>query len=166
MELYHNGKPIFNTVPSLPIREMTQEQFDTASEDEKQGIVITNRHVGISFDYCEEYDTEIDECKWHVRKWSNGYCELMGEKEYTNLIVETQYGSLYQMYERIKGVTFPVSLIQKCTLQETVTGDYGVLPLFYTVDSLNRSSDFNLVRSTGVSSVTVILHIYLTGRWK
>lgn len=61
----------------------------------------------------EEYDTKIGSCNWHVRKWSNGYCEFIGWTDTIKTRSEpSKLGENY-MAGTIDKYQFPFKLLKK-----------------------------------------------------
>ena len=66
-----------------PVKPLTQGEYDGLSEEEKQAeaVYLVDEPpwtpVPLSI---QEYDTEDG---WHVRKWSDGYVEMIYKKSHT-----------------------------------------------------------------------------------
>lgn len=114
----------------------------------------------------EEYDT--DDGVWHVRKWSSGYCELLGKKRYTGLNVATPWGSGYTLSSAIGGIMFPFPLIEKYNEQNSLC-DCSTTAILSSVTSgngLTQTDTVGVTRLSAVNNLSLTLLIYVTGRWK
>lgn len=165
---------------SLPVKYATQEEYNDLSEKDKKGkiyIVSTNSSPILQGTEIEEYDTTVDGCDWHVRKWSNGYCELLGRKTYFGLSLNNPWGETgcFTSVE-LNGPQFPFVLIEKYTeLVEPDENHVGadkscssiIIPAatFHTY-RLDRGRTFVFLRQTSVVDRSIDTFWQVTGRWK
>lgn len=169
---------------------LTQEEFDALPEEKRNhGIyIVTTDGDPLAGLEIEEYDTTVDGCQWHVRKWSNGYIEMSGRKDYRDIPIDTFSGqfSYNSANYPIGLVTFPVPLIKKYS--EIIDIDnYGgtsnariafigkwpntTVGGNATWDALTTSSRIRIyqVAPMDYNTTTYIsdtLVIFVTGRWK
>lgn len=145
-------------------------------------IVINGEAVelGGAINNVEEYDTETGGTQWHIRKWSNGYCEFMGKKQFSNIPITTAFGeSLFlasnitgsSTSTQISGIPLPFALTEKITEQVTIANATATLGLLGGVpgssyNPLTTVGFYNVFRGIKADAVSFVLEIYVFGRWK
>ena len=127
-------------------------------------------------DKVQEYDTTVDGCDWHVRKWSNGYCELSGLKRYKNIpmtSLSTIWTNWYAITNvRLKTAKFPFNLVKKyhdfAQIVRPYSGDEFVFLMPYALYNISLDQTQELVAYYGrpSNSVNFSIYYYVTGRWK
>lgn len=153
---------------------MSQEEFDAIpSEKQNHGLYIVRGEgqplQGVTI---EEYDTTVDGCDWHVRKWSNGYCEFNGRKLYSGINIDSQWGALYvQTDTRLSGAKFPFQLasIYDKNMTAITKGAGGLLVMPAPNSSYVETIEFppfSVIRGITASNVSFYLNCHVTGRWK
>lgn len=119
----------------------------------------------------EEYDTTVDGCDWHVRKWSNGYVEMSGIKWYSKIPIKIEWGNLY-VSDSLDGFKFPISLVKKYDERLEVVHKTSytsiVFPVFSTlpVNSLEATPYIVAYRGASDAGASFGLTVSITGRWK
>lgn len=152
----------FNALP--PEKQNRGVYFVDSPDQSLQGVTI------------EEYDTEVDNCQWHVRKWSNGYVEFMGMCEYQNVSMTSSYITdfLYNS-EVLTGVRFPFALtkkyVEEVRILNALNGNNNaalILTSYGTNVALQkqRLNSFRVVWHTKSENINFTLSAYVTGRWK
>lgn len=151
---------------------MSQEEFDTlSSEKQNHGLYIVRGEgqplQGVEI---EEYDTTVDGCDWHVRKWSNGYCELYGKVEYPSFACTKEWGSCFNG-TATRGPLYPfdLKLVYKSQILLESSKNAGILfPLNSTGanDPLKGSLSFNIFRPNSATLSDLVVVFHTVGRWK
>lgn len=148
--------------------------------------LYTSRPVNMAVLYCikavdsqtrlmnpvEEYDTTVGDCDWHVKKWTNGYCEFMGKRYLENLKITYNSGSWYSSDgpdSLFSGSMFPFALVKKYVECNSIESDINWLSFligdrFY--DPLVGSSKINFISPSSITNVKCVVNIFVTGRWK
>lgn len=171
-------------------RIIKQEDFDALPEEKRNhGLyIVTTDGEPLAGLEIEEYDTTVDGCQWHVRKWSNGYIEMSGRKDYRDIPIDTFSGqfSFNGLNHPIGLVTFPSPLIKKYSeiididnyggdsnARIAVIGKWPNTNIGgnATWDALTTSSRIRLYQVVPtnydtISYISVTLVIFVTGRWK
>lgn len=160
---------------TVPTKGVTKEEFDQMSNEEKKGHIIVIDEspfipVGTSL---QEYDTEIDGCNWHVRKYSNGYVEMSGIKNLGSISYNVESSAIKGMYSCGEQglIKYPIVLTKKyCEIDAGVSnnpGGYIILTMQggKTDDFLIRSNRLFLLREA-TTAVNTDIHVFVTGRWK
>lgn len=155
---------------------------EDSTDGEEIPAAYTSRPVNMAVLYCikavdrqtvyetfEEYDTTVDGCDWHVRKWSNGYCEMFGKKSYL-VNVTSNWDSFYGDDTTVGGygsLPFPFPMTEIYNEQDSIDSPDTSLGIFYNDRTqLNCSRSIRIFKNVSVSNQNIVLHIYITGRWK
>lgn len=124
--------------------------------------------AGTSIDI-EEYDTDDG---WHVRKWSDGYIEMIGSFECTFVPSDWSInGNIHSLStSKIPIHQYPVELnrIYSETL-EMSSYDMAITVSQYSREHDNETKRYALFRSTtmeGDYTATFTFTYFVTGRWK
>lgn len=118
----------------------------------------------------EEYDTVVGVGNWHVRKWSNGYCELSGTKRYTGMNITNYSNGWYSQTSYPSIGTLPFPLVKKYIEIDTAscrTAD-AVIYAVQTVPA-NELTNANIVYPVSnrfLPNMAIELSCYITGLWK
>lgn len=165
---------------AIPVNDvMSQEDFDALPEEKRNRGLYLIRGNGqlLQGVEIEEYDTTVDDCDWHVRKWSNGYCEFSGVKQYDGININISWGPLYAQDSSLTNTYFTLPF----KLQKKYSENIGIIRSNdksssatvllahhspFGFDELSRSAAFSFLRPAIGNSITVIVSIYVTGRWK
>lgn len=156
---------------------MTQQEYDALPPEKRnRGVYFIDEKShplrGVTI---EEYDTITSGCDWHVRKWSNGYCELLGKQLLSNISIINSWGSTgLFITDAIDGPEFPVVLTEKyteITQPDSSHFSNGIATFILTngsntPDSLSKGRLFHLLRHTSSESKTVRIFWQITGQWK
>lgn len=179
------------------LAEFFEEQFGSKSHFGGDGETtfnvpdMSNPSVNTPILYCikaietgpsiEEYDTVVDSCNWHVRKWGNGYCEFLGSKVYSNVDLNTPWGSsgLYSSSTGQAGPSFPFKLVKKYIETQhpdsnhigdnaQSSGGLIVTSGSYTMEeeTLNKANNFIFIRQTTQLNRSIRVYFYICGLWK
>lgn len=151
---------------------ISQEDFDALPpEKQNHGVyVIRGKDQPLAGVEIEEYDTTVDGCDWHVRKWSNGYVEFIGEKTYPSIPCNSPWGSLY-ITDQTEGPLYPFTLVKVYeTTASLESSNYDGIPFFrYNYnknDNLTAAISFRLFRPNVATITDVIMTYRISGRWK
>lgn len=162
---------------SQPVKgPINKEDYDKLSDDEKKSLYIVDEPEWTPTTLeIQEYDQTASGVKWHVRKWSNGYVEFVGLLSIAGVHVDGAFGTLYESSAQ-GPYNLPFNLEEKYNEQATIIKAYnpsssGAAGLFlYTfsrTESTSQTSTYCLARpKSGLTSLTVKLSFYITGRWK
>lgn len=179
----------------MPTKSLTTAEYNALSEEEKMvdvqyiitddngdggyggGITIEQVNEAIdaaisSIPTVEEYDTYDG---WHVRKWANGYVELM--KKVTISVplsswVNAGAGDFVYSIGIIPAQTFPFVLQKKyyenCSLMYTALWGGLVHPSGdMPSDLLNKTNTYTMLKYSKPSyNLTNSVSFYVTGLWK
>lgn len=158
---------------AVPTKGVTKEEFDQMSDDEKKGhIIVTDEPpfapVGI---FLQEYDAEIDSCNWHVRKYSNGYCELTGRKKFVGMDFTRASNSITGLYlspsEPEISFTFPLELVKNYSeIISASCKDSTVWCTRIREPSLLHTAPIGICTTGSKTNQTVFVDISVSGRWK
>lgn len=189
---YFNGQPLFsggNTnvtfgdtliekdgvieVTNPVHRVISQEDFDALPAEEKNSGLYVVRGNGqtLSGIEIEEYDAIVDDCDWHVRKWSNGYVEMSGAKWYSGIVATSKWGEIYQS-DSFSGPMLPLTLSKKYRESANIINKEGyVHAAFISVSSgnfpnLSKISSFRVYRAVSSPTINFGVNWIVTGRWK
>lgn len=166
---YDTSSPIQNTC-------MRVTASSAASETMRQ--YYTSRPVNMAVLYCikvtesvqnsiDEYDTEDG---WHVRKWADGYAEMVGS--FTRTVSKSSWapwGNIYSVpYGIIPLYSYPISLsVIYSEVLDITPGESVVVVTCGTRESNNKTKNYGLCRGTAFSTdVDLKLNYVVTGRWK
>jgi len=153
-----------------PVKPLTKAEYDGLSEDEKQAeavyLVDEPPWTPIPLSI-QEYDTEDG---WHVRKWADGYLELLADKS-KNI---GAWGSITPgvTYSQFDSMPLPFPLVKK---YETHVAAFDKGTSGAAVTALQKGAHFDLLDALGplwlISFSTpppslVGITIKITGRWK
>lgn len=165
---------------AIPVKQVSQSEYNEMSEDEKEqeAVYLVDEPpflpVSVSI---QEYDTEIDGCQWHVRKWSDGYIDMFGKKHY-KMPVSTAFGSLYRSNGVVGNEVLPVHLIQKygehdvLSTDISVSASLSVAPRTTTIvdlkdwNELTRTNASIIMTVSNQSNVEGPVFFHVFGRWK
>lgn len=149
-----------------------KEDYDRLSKDEKKGVYIVEEPNWETVPLeIQEYDTIVNDCDWHVRKWSNGYCELSGMKVYPNVAFNRSWNNMY-VPNSLEGfsVNFPIILLKKYSENVKILRSGSSL---FTLSSEAYSDYQNLDRIDRISfacwsaiTTSIVLSFHVTGCWK
>lgn len=168
-----------------PYRSLPNSAATVMDNGDSPGLSYTPRPVNVAVLYCikavdpstgimEEYDTEIENCRWHVRKYINGYVEMIGNADYSGILFSTNWpwGYIQSFYDMYGGFAFPVKLVEKYSEQSTVYPASGSPTLTAWASSwegeskpLERCRDVLVVSSLNTTA-DFSMTINVTGRWK
>lgn len=125
----------------------------------------------------EEYDETVSDVEWHVRKWSNGFCELMASIP-TKEITESSWSNvnsanvLYYVDYATGTSTklLPVTLKKRFSFNFSVSGDNNIQNGTWCTTStkyniLKYIPTFCLYRHNAKAG-TWVIQIDITGLWK
>lgn len=154
---------------------VTPLEYNNMSDEERNhGVFIihgVDEHpvYGLTI---EEYDTVVDECNWHVRKWSNGYVELFGRKSY-NLDITTEWVVGYNWHRSdatIGVLKYPFPLVEIYN-ENAIANNSNIATLVVTVPNnqlslLEYTSPLLAIRPFSTPDVSFVLNVSVTGRWK
>lgn len=148
------------------------------------GQRFTSRPVNMAVLYCikaidsqtvyetiEEYDTTVDDCEWHVRKWSNGLCEFMGNAKYTGIDITNPSGSIYTASADniLNGIRFPIPLKEKYVENVNISDCTSwIFPMFgnRVYNPFEGSPRIVLATYGAKSDCHCTVQIFVIGRWK
>lgn len=155
-----------NISKGIPTKYLTKQQFADLSEEEKMADVLyivdeppwTPTTISI-----QEYDTG----SWHVRKYSDGYVEMVYEITTSSL---TGYNSYAHLIDP-NSIAYPVQLIRRCSISSSIFGRGKVAvfpqlgddptPLTYIPNLNIAAAQENLSNFNGFT-----IDVMITGRWK
>lgn len=158
---------------ATPVQPFTQEQYEKLTDDEKQKSMLclvdeppwypTTLSV-------QEYDTTTDDgVEWHVRKWSDGYVEMSGFKNYGKLVLEYSGNVIYIAY--ISGMKYPFSL--STIYSKNFFASAQTYLLFISEASrsgtgmdLEKTETLALMNFKNLTVNDCCVTVYITGRWK
>lgn len=158
---------------SMPVNGvMFQEAFDALPpEKQNRGLyVVRGEGQPLQGVEIEEYDTNVDGCDWHVRKWSNGYVEMMGIVQLPNTSL-TAWGPLYQ-YTYTTKHKLPVTLTKMYLFDAGNIGLNGDSSAYITMVGgrfdweQGTTPDIAIVRPAQSTTVNKYLTYHITGSWK
>ena len=141
-----------------PVKPLTKAAYDGLSKEEKQAeavyLVDEPPWTPIPLSI-QEYDTEDG---WHVRKWSDGYCELSCIYEH-NVTSWTQGAAIW--FTNAFVLNTPLPLISSYSVS---VAPIRLKWVWLMTGDIDRSFVFvsNIPRDNGIYKVS----IYITGRWK
>lgn len=115
----------------------------------------------------DEYDTEDG---WHVRKWADGYVEMIGSFTY-NLLASSwhTWGSVYSVSTDVLPLyPYPISLsVIYSEVLDVAPGESAVIITCGIRESNNKTKHYGFCRGTAFGSNTNLkLNYIVTGRWK
>lgn len=118
--------------------------------------------------YIEEYDTDDG---WHVRKWSDGYVEMIGVFEHTVKSSDwTEWGNIYVVSSaKFPMYSYPIALASIYSEAFSVNyPDGGAAAITHsTRESLNKTKRYGLIRGLlDGADRKFVLNYFVTGRWK
>lgn len=117
--------------------------------------------------YIEEYDTSDG---WHVRKWSDGYVEMVGVFEHTLKASDwTPWGNMYSVGSKIPIYSYPIALASIYSEVLSVNYPDGKAAAITqgTRESLNKTKLYGLIRGIpDDGDRKLVLNYFVTGRWK
>lgn len=153
-----------------PVKPLTKAAYDGLSEEEKQAeaVYLVDEPpwtpVPLSI---QEYDTEDG---WHVRRWSDGYVEMILETT-TNpsnwLLLTTNI-----RYDTLTSINLPFSLVKRYKTDANAfdnSNGYQSVAVFQKLNSnhlLSSTGDFWMLAFTNAPPKSVGVIIEITGRWK
>ena len=153
-----------------PVKPLTKAAYDGLSEEEKQAeaVYLVDEPpwtpVPLSI---QEYDTEDG---WHVRRWSDGYVEMILETT-TNpsnwLLLTTNI-----RYDTLTSINLPFSLVKRYKTDANAfdnSNGYQSVAVFQKLNSnhlLSSTGDFWMLAFTNAPPKSVGVTIEITGRWK
>ena len=153
-----------------PVKPLTKAAYDGLSEEEKQAeaVYLVDEPpwtpVPLSI---QEYDTEDG---WHVRRWSDGYVEMILETT-TNpsnwLLLTTNI-----RYDTLTSINLPFSLVKRYKTDANAfdnNNGYQSVAAFQKLNSnhlLSSTGDFWMLAFTNAPPKSVGVTIEITGRWK
>ena len=153
-----------------PVTPLTKAAYDGLSEEEKQAeaVYLVDEPpwtpVPLSI---QEYDTEDG---WHVRRWSDGYVEMILETT-TNpsnwLLLTTNI-----RYDTLTSINLPFSLVKRYKTDANAfdnSNGYQSVAVFQKLNSnhlLSSTGDFWMLAFTNAPPKSVGVTIEITGRWK
>lgn len=157
---------------AIPTKSLTQEEYDALTEEEKQADVVyivdksAWKPVPLSI---QEYDTEDG---WHVRKWSDGYVEMVYSFEFA----PAKNWSKNILYSKTitEPVKMPIHLSHKIS---EVICSFGGNSYGYITSSFSRdfaapneyTMGWSAYRQTDITDSELPpnrMSITVTGRWK
>lgn len=149
---------------------ITQEDFDALPpEKQNHGLyIIKGEGQPLEGAEIEEYDTTVDGCDWHVRKWSNGYLEIFGSKKYENINNSTPWLVFYRSETTHPSLKFPITLTKKYT-QSMNLDDLNTMAFLVINGSnspLSQTGNFHVVTFGNIATFSFKVLPYVTGRWK
>ena len=153
-----------------PVTPLTKEEYDGLSEEEKQAeavyLVDETPWTPVPLSI-QEYDTEDG---WHVRRWSDGYVEMILETT-TNpsnwLLLTTNI-----KYDTLTSINLPFSLVKRYKTDANAfdnSNGYQSVAAFQKLNSnhlLSSTGDFWMLAFTNAPPKSVGVTIEITGRWK
>lgn len=160
---------------SFPSKETTKAEFDRMSDEEKKGLMVVmddDSQALVSGFKIEEYDTTVDGCDWHIRKWSNGYCEFYGKVKYPSFECTNEWGGVLFNGEWMRGPLYPFDLkfVYKSDVLIEHSNNTGILYTAYTApganDLLKGSPSFNFFRPSSNTLSNLVIVFHTVGRWK
>lgn len=167
-----NGEVVELRSDGIPVQPFSKEQYEKLTEDEKQKSMLclvdepTWYPTTLSV---QEYDTEVDGCQWHVRKWSDGYVEMGGKRTISNVGITNNINGVYTA--NIGCCYFPIELIEKYSESASLSYTKDALWLGYGDDSiyneLKRTPQYVLYRFLALNNAGPLsLSINVSGCWK
>lgn len=112
----------------------------------------------------QEYDTEDG---WHVRKWSDGYVEMIYKGTNPS---KGSYEAPYTYYTIHNQISLPIVLVERysenLSLLDSSNTYNPKVPMVYTAGDNEKTSSwgvFIMVKATGVA---MNYSLVVTGRWK
>lgn len=168
----------------------TSTTIDNNSSKFNEISGFTSRPVNMAVLYCikavssipvygpslEEYDTEDG---WHVRKWSDGYVEMMYSEikdfDYSRLITGTNYVGKRTASAVVDRLDYPIPLVQLYSIAPSIAGlgngimltDYGGVDNI--PNRLLKSPTYGLGTQATYSmpyNQPMLFTLCVTGRWK
>jgi len=161
-------------------KEPEQSTYSETSATVHSGAVsahYTTRPVNMAVLFCikavesigglDEYDTEDG---WHVRKWADGYVEMILEtttntNNWSPLTTNIQYNTL-------TSINLPFSLVKRYKTDANAfdnNGGYQSVGAFQQLNSnhlLSSTGDFWMIAFSNAPPKSVGVTIEITGRWK
>lgn len=112
---------------------------------------------------------EYDQDGWHIRKWSDGYVEMVLNVAY--LISESEWSQFGSVYMTPSGslprFNYPISLAKRYKEDLSIHTDEYMIGLFSGENVGNKTGVYNFMRGVAPTiSIQVYLTFNVTGRWK
>lgn len=149
----------------LPTEAITRAEYEALTEEERQAdvlLIVDEPEWSPTTISVQEYDTEDG---WHVRKWSDGYVEMLYKKTH----VISKWGTAANVPGVYANVTlpsaFPVKLVKtyaEFASATKETGDSAILKH----GCYNKSRYLLNIFQNSSDSSTWTVYLYVTGRWK
>ena len=155
---------------------LRSSEFNTSSTT----LTYTSRPVNMAVLYCikavdsqtvhetfEEYDTTVDDCNWHVRKWANGYVEMFSHVTFYNISLSA-WGPLYR--SALGGsIRLPIDLVEKYIDNASMDGPSTVAAIlirWLSEDRLKYTNGINIINMNNGVVQSFSCRYMVTGRWK
>lgn len=124
------------------------------------------------YEILEEYDTvSSDSTNWHVKKWSNGTCDLYGLHTFRSVPINNASGSIFTSASGEYYFEYPFKLPKIYSLvfniRNTVSGGAGIFFGYQTGDATLITPWIQFWRTSShnsIGSIIVSAHVY--ARWK
>lgn len=159
-----------------PIKYISKKEYGNLTEEEKKKdiVYIVDDIEPVAPSEIEEYDTIVDGYGWHVRKWSNGYCEL---DVLINLTIKTTDWKSSDILPGTDSINLktklsslpklPISL--SCRYSETSLIDHLTGSASYIVssriDSPSTICNYLFFRPALQVDHKMDFRVHITGRW-
>ena len=153
---------------TLPTKSLTKAEYDALTEAEKQAETVylveepAWEPVPLSI---QEYDTENG---WHVRKWSDGYVEMVYVFDYVSVAWNATTGGYY--INKLDGIPLPIQLVKKYMddaklLAIETTAAYSIHRWRFEEENTTLGMYIFCTVNPGVGK-TFTISVSVTGRWK
>lgn len=162
---------------STPIQDNCRHVSGSKSASTTMRQYYTARPVNMAVLYCIKaveslttYPVLYTENGWNVRKWSDGYVELLGSFDHTLKSSEwTSWGNIYSIgFDKIPLYSYPFPLIRVYSekLDVTTSSTVAVITNGMRVSN-DKTKHYGLCRGTKPSeTITFKLNYSVTGQWK
>lgn len=168
MEFRYNGQ-VLSGPNGLPVISMSYDAYQALTDDERNADVvylITDAKQVLS-PTLTEYDTDDG---WHVRKWSNGYIEMLYHEERESIGKDfEELGSWFWMRNVLGDRPYPVPLVERYTEIASGRLDYAAIfsPYGFS-DQENAIGAYAFFRpfSTKPNTDRAVFDVTVTGRWR
>lgn len=153
-----------------PVKPLTQAEYDGLSEEEKQAeaVYLVDEPPWLPVPLSiQEYDTEDG---WHVRKWSDGYVEMIYKKSHTGTSLAYGGESLLFFDSLNTDFQYPFALKEKFseTFNLLSCSNSGNLkhPIMYSIGGLTKTNSWGLLIGSNPIQISADISIVVTGTWK
>lgn len=152
-----------SSILSTPVILVAEYTKTTDEPDNAMQTLVSDLKI-------EEYDTIVDGCNWHVRKWSNGTVELWGRRVYDSVAIDTQAATNYFSSQGNYYIEYPISLSKLYTshvnIKNSTSGGANLTVGYQTKDENKYTNDFGFWRPTKSTVRGINIVVYVFGRWK